>query len=104
MITNWWLYSLIEDDEDEDHDEGTYLLNDLVAEDDIEPIVFNCKTCNHSSDNHNDEKCNYGIFRKCDCKHFVMNDVQVKKGKSELLTIESILFKNYIEAKRLNDI
>ena len=92
-----------DEDEDEDQDESVYLLNDLVAEEDIEPIVFNCKTCKHSSDDHNDEKCTYGIFRKCDCKHFVLDNEQVEKGKSELLTIESILFKNYREAKRLHD-
>ena len=80
-----------------------FLLGYLLDEDDIEPIDFNCEECGHSSDEHEKGKCEHGVFRKCECKHFVIDDEQVEEAKKELQKIEDKLFKNYKQAKRLND-
>ena len=80
-----------------------YILGYLLDEEDIEAIDFMCKKCGHSSDEHEKVRCTHGMFRKCECKHFVLDQEQLNDAKRELQTIEDILFENYKEAKRLND-
>jgi len=80
-----------------------YFLGVLIDEDDIEAIDFVCNTCGHSFDDHEKVKCSHGVFRKCECKHFVLIEEQVKDAREELMQIEDILFEHYKKARRLND-
>jgi len=84
-----------------DDDSDSLILGYLLNEDDIVPIDFVCVKCNHSFEKHSEGICNTGVFRKCECKHFVLNQNQLKQAKYELQTIEDILLQNYEQAKKL---
>jgi len=86
---------------DETESEDSLILGYLIQEEDIEPIDFLCVKCNHSFEKHSEGICNTGVFRKCECKHFVLNQNQLKQAKYELQTIEDILLQNYEQAKKL---
>lgn len=87
---------------DEEITDG-YILGSLIDEEMIDAIDFCCRKCGHSSDDHENKKCDHGTFRKCDCRHFEMDFDEVDNAKKELMRIEDLLFENYKEAKRVND-
>lgn len=82
-----------------------YILGSLLDEDYIESIDFCCKKCGHSSEDHDNmkSKCEHGMFRKCDCRHFELDFEEIDEAKQELMKIEDLLFEGYDNAKRLHD-
>lgn len=102
----WLVLSALMNDENEEQmesDSESMLIGNLFDEEDIEPINFICKDCGHSYDEHKNIKCDHGVFRKCECSHFILNNEQVEQAKKELMQIEGRLLENYKEALRLNN-
>lgn len=73
----------------------------LFLEEDHDPIDWECKNCGHSWKKHRFGKCTKGLFSKCDCDNFEINNEQVEKVQKKLKDIEAKLFEDYSSANKL---
>jgi len=73
----------------------------LILEEEAEPVDWKCSNCGHSYKKHKDGNCSKGIFNKCKCSKFKMDQKQLDEVKKKLKEIEDTLFENLEEAKVL---
>lgn len=97
----WWAISEMIDDDEEDENLEEQLLGGALYLSDVEPIDFICSKCRHSSDKHLKGNCDNGVFRKCDCRMFNLDQSQLDQAKKELQIIEDRLLKNFDQVKKL---
>lgn len=67
----------------------------------VEPIDWECKRCGHSWKKHRNGLCNKGIFSKCGCNQFILDQEQIKEAEKEIKELEEKLFEDYREMEEL---
>lgn len=66
-----------------------------------EPIDFKCMKCSHSFSKHNRNGCDNGVFNKCGCRKFELNEGQIVDAEKDISELRSILFEHLEAAREL---
>lgn len=70
-----------------------------LALNEIEPIDWKCKRCNHSWKKHKKGYCSAGWITLCTCNQFELDEKQLEDARKELEEIKNKLFKDLQEAR-----